>query len=159
MTFLIFLFLVYCGGIQALSKKFDPEVSSYWGPENAKRFDPYAKRFDPYTKKFDPLSKKFDPMFNKRFDPYTKKFDPTFDKKFDPMFDKRFDPLSKRFDPFSKRFDPFSSLNPFTKRFEMLEKRQDSGAPYVRKFWIHHLDQSKRNIIDPQAFQIGFGRK
>ncbi|CAB3400931.1 unnamed protein product [Caenorhabditis bovis] len=49
----------------------------------------------------------------------------------------------------SKRFEPFSNGNRSNKRF-------DTG--FMRNYWIQ-LDQNKRNTIDPQAFQIGFGKR
>ncbi|CAD6185510.1 unnamed protein product [Caenorhabditis auriculariae] len=125
-------------------KRFDPF---------SKRFDPYSKRFDPFSKRFDPYSKRFEP-YGKRFDPYSKKFDP-YSKRFQNLLIKKFDPYAKRFDPFSKRFDPYSKrFDPFFKRFT-IAKRYFSAD--VRQL-LYSLDQSKRNIIDPKAFQIGFGR-
>lgn len=123
-------------------KKFDPFV---------KKFDPYQKRFDIY-KKFDPMDKRFDVY--KRFDPLQKRFDVY--KRFDP-FQKRFD-LYKRFDPFSKRFDPlYKRFDPFFKRFDPYMKKRFDREEAVRSL-LRSLGQSKRNIIDPRAFNIGFGR-
>uniref|UniRef100_A0A1I7WL92 GLOBIN domain-containing protein n=1 Tax=Heterorhabditis bacteriophora TaxID=37862 RepID=A0A1I7WL92_HETBA len=111
----------------------------------SKRFDPYVKRFDPFSKRFDPFFKRFDYIY-KRFDPYSKRFDPL-GMEFD-LFAPKFDTFQKRFDPYFKRFNPFLKTFNIAKRLGNTDKK--------RLFYT--IGQAKRNIFDPRAYQIGFGR-
>ncbi|KAK6034745.1 hypothetical protein COOONC_27755 [Cooperia oncophora] len=161
-------------------KRFDPYVKRF--DPFSKRFDPYEKRFDPLSKRFDPYLKRFDGSYgitdemdplDKRFDPYSKRFDvsdlyDTYSKRFDVYkrfpSSKRFEPF-KRFEPYSKRFDIFKRFDPFPyasaltdiDAYEIYPDVPKRYEPtYSKEYWGQL--NTKRNIIDPYAFHVGFGR-
>ncbi|KAK5970707.1 hypothetical protein GCK32_011302 [Trichostrongylus colubriformis] len=171
-------------GFTFYEKRFDPFMKRFDPHKNfypfTKRFDPYEKRFDPYVKRFDPYWKRLDRTYgnedeadvrDKRFDPYSKRFD--IYKRFDPYSkrlnaldqtetsSKRFEPF-KRFEPYSKRFDIFKRFDPFPYSSSLsdydfypeVSKRFDPS--YLEQYWGRL--NAKRNIFDPYAYHVGFGR-
>ncbi|WKY15749.1 hypothetical protein Q1695_000887 [Nippostrongylus brasiliensis] len=155
-----------------IKKRFDP-FEKRLNPYN-KRFEPFLHRFIPYEKRFEPFlhssnphQKRFDPL-SKRFDPYSKRFNP-YDKRFDP-FVKRFDSIrgqvdksdirGKRFEIYTKRFEPYAYMaSSLRGRFELpsdVVAKRYYEPDFLEQYWGQL--NAKRNIFDPHAYNVGFGR-